>query len=75
MYNEARDNFVIDEDTMPVVRGMLRDDRRRRGKILWSGRKTLNVRARPYATPRGGSLLEPSFPEDRAHNDAYRRIL
>ncbi len=69
LYNEGWDNYVIDKDTMPVVRSifeMIGAD----GQSLWAVKKILERKRVP--TPRGARYWSQAFLRLCVHNDAYR---
>ncbi len=69
LYNEMRDNFVIDEDTMPVVRRIF-ELIGAEGQSLWAVKKILERERVP--TPSGARYWSQAFLRICLHNDAYR---
>lgn len=68
-YNEGRDNYVIDEDTMPVVRRIF-EMIGAEGQSLWAVKKILEREDVP--TPGGARYWSQAFLRICVHNDAYR---
>jgi site-specific DNA recombinase len=69
LYNRRRDNYVIDEDTMPVVRRIF-EMIGAEGQSLWAVKKTLERERIP--TPSGARYWSQAFLRICVHNDAYR---
>jgi site-specific DNA recombinase len=69
LYNEHRDNFIIHEDTMPVVRRIF-EMIGVEGQSLWAVKKTLERECVP--TPKGARYWSQAFLRICVHNDAYR---
>ena len=69
LYNEGRDNYVIDEDTMPVVRRIF-EMIGAEGHSLWAVKKILEREGVP--TPSGARYWSQAFLRICVHNDAYR---
>jgi site-specific DNA recombinase len=69
LYNEGRDNYVVDEATMPVVRRIF-EMIGGEGQSLWAVKKILERECVP--TPGGGRYWSQAFLTICVHNDAYR---
>jgi hypothetical protein len=69
LYNEGRDNYVLDEDTMPVVRRIF-EMIGAEGQSLWAVKKILEREGVP--TPSGARYWSQAFLRICVHNDAYR---
>src|SRR5918994_1878443 len=69
LYNEERDNYVVDEDTMPVVRRIF-EMIGAEGQSLWGVKKILEREGVP--TPSGARYWSQAFLTLCVHNDAYR---
>jgi site-specific DNA recombinase len=69
LYNEERDNFVIDEDTMPVLRSIF-EMIGAEGQSLWAVKKILERERIP--TPSGARYWSQAFLRICVQNDAYR---
>jgi site-specific DNA recombinase len=68
-YNKQRDNYVVDEGTMPVVRRIF-EMIGAEGKGLWSVKKVLDREGVP--TPSGARYWSQAFLKICVNNDAYR---
>jgi site-specific DNA recombinase len=69
LYNEGRDNYVLDEDTMPIVRRIF-EMIGAEGQSLWAVKKILERKRVP--TPSGARYWSQAFLTLCVHNDAYR---
>jgi site-specific DNA recombinase len=69
LYNERRDNYVVDEVTMPVVRRIFKLIGAE-GQSLWAVKKFLERERIP--TPSGARYWSQAFLTICVHNDAYR---
>ena len=69
LYNERRDNYVIDEDKMPVVRRIF-EMIGAEGQSLWAVKKILERERVP--TPSGARYWSQAFLRICVQNDAYR---
>jgi site-specific DNA recombinase len=69
LYNEGRDNYVVDEVTMPIVR-LIFEMIGAEGKSLWAVKKILEREGVP--TPSGARYWSQAFLRICVHNDAYR---
>jgi site-specific DNA recombinase len=69
LYNEGRDNYVVDEVTMPVVRRIF-EMIGAEGQSLWAVKKILERERVP--TPSGARYWSQAFLRICVHNDAYR---
>jgi site-specific DNA recombinase len=69
LYNEARDNYVVDEVTMPIVRRIF-EMIGAEGQSLWAVKKILERECVP--TPSGARYWSQAFLTICVHNDAYR---
>jgi site-specific DNA recombinase len=69
LYNERRDNYVVDEVTMPVVRRIF-ELIGAKGQSLWAVKKILERERVP--TPSGARYWSQAFLTMCVHNDAYR---
>ncbi|HEV2094720.1 MAG TPA: recombinase family protein [Rubrobacter sp.] len=69
LYNERRDNYVIDEDKMPVVRRIF-EMIGAEGQSLWAVKKILERERIP--TPSGARYWSQAFLRICVQNDAYR---
>jgi site-specific DNA recombinase len=69
LYNEGRDNYVIDKDTMPIVRRIF-EMIGAEGQSLWAVKKVLEREGVP--TPSGARFWSQAFLRICVYNDAYR---
>jgi site-specific DNA recombinase len=69
LYNEGRDNYVVDEVTMPVVQRIF-EMIGAEGQSLWAVKKILERERVP--TPSGARYWSQAFLRICVHNDAYR---
>jgi site-specific DNA recombinase len=69
LYNEGRDNYVVDEVTMPVVRRIF-EMIGAEEQSLWAVKKILEREGVP--TPSGARYWSQAFLRICVHNDAYR---
>jgi site-specific DNA recombinase len=69
LYNEERSNYVVDEDTIPVVQRIFRMIGAE-GQSLWAVKTTLEHDRIP--TPSGARYWSQAFLRICVHNDAYR---
>jgi hypothetical protein len=69
LYNDGRDNYVVDEDTKPIVRRIF-EMIGAQGHSLWVVKKILERERVP--TPSGARYWSQAFLRICVHNDAYR---